>query len=65
MVNRTCKEKSCGIVFKARLADIQRGWGQFCSKRCKAIAQMYGTDVSDSTYLSNEYNGSWDEHEVP
>jgi len=30
----TCK---CGTVYFARAADIRRGWGKSCSKRCAAI----------------------------
>ena len=33
-VNRTCK---CGKEFIARLADVKRGWGNSCSKRCAAL----------------------------
>jgi hypothetical protein len=29
----------CGIGFEARVADIKRGWGRFCSKSCKAQRQ--------------------------
>lgn len=29
----------CGKEFHPRTADIKRGWGKFCSKRCKAIHQ--------------------------
>lgn len=29
----------CGKEFHPRIADIKRGWGKFCSKRCKAIHQ--------------------------
>lgn len=29
----------CGIVFHPRAADRKRGWGRFCSKRCKAKHQ--------------------------
>ena len=36
-VIRKCK--SCGGEFKPRLADVNRGWGKFCSKSCKAIKQ--------------------------
>ena len=36
MVDRKCR---CGVTFKARAADIRRGWGKFCSKRCKAVEQ--------------------------
>lgn len=30
----------CGKEFHPRTADIKRGWGKFCSKRCKAIYQI-------------------------
>ena len=29
----TCE---CGVIYKARQADIKRGWGKSCSKRCAA-----------------------------
>ena len=32
-VNKVCK---CGKNFEARLADVKRGWGKYCSKSCKA-----------------------------
>jgi hypothetical protein len=31
--------KCCGNRFEARVADINRGWGKFCSKTCKAKEQ--------------------------
>ena len=34
---------SCGCCrnqFQARTADVNRGWGKFCSKSCKAINQV-------------------------
>lgn len=34
MVDVICK---CGKKFKARQSDINRGWGKFCSKSCKAL----------------------------
>ncbi len=33
--------KNCGKHFEARKADVQRGWGKFCSKSCKASKQAY------------------------
>lgn len=33
-VNTNCK--CCGKVFSVRQADLNRGWGLFCSKSCKA-----------------------------
>jgi phage FluMu protein Com len=32
-----CRE--CKRAFLVRVSDLQRGWGLYCSKRCKAINQ--------------------------
>lgn len=37
MVDRKCK--CCGVDIRVRLADVKRGWGLYCSKRCKAVVQ--------------------------
>jgi hypothetical protein len=37
-VVRTCK--NCKAQFTARQADVNRGWAQYCSKSCKATAQV-------------------------
>lgn len=37
MVERKCKW--CRKPFQARVADVKRGWGLFCSKSCKAKKQ--------------------------
>ena len=29
----------CGKEFHPRVSDVKRGWGKFCSKKCKAIHQ--------------------------
>ncbi|WP_428383667.1 hypothetical protein [Nevskia ramosa] len=31
--------RACRKPFAARVADINRGWGKFCSKSCKATEQ--------------------------
>lgn len=36
----TYKCACCGEPFNAKPADRARGWARFCSKRCKAIAQV-------------------------
>lgn len=36
IVTQTC---ACGTSFKAKSADIRRGWGKSCSKACAAIAR--------------------------
>lgn len=35
MVDRIC-QCGCGVNFKARKADVKRGWGKFSSKACAA-----------------------------
>jgi hypothetical protein len=42
-VERKCQNKRCGAAFIARIADVQRGWGKFCSKSCKASHQEANT----------------------
>lgn len=37
MIDKTCPV--CSAAFKARTADVKRGWGKFCSKSCKAKEQ--------------------------
>ena len=37
MIEVNCKW--CKSPFKARTADVKRGWGKFCSKSCKASEQ--------------------------
>lgn len=32
----------CSIVYQARVADLKRGWGLSCSKRCSAIRREFG-----------------------
>lgn len=32
----------CGSTYEARLADLKRGWGLTCSKRCAAIRREFG-----------------------
>ena len=47
----TVKCKRCKVEFEARVADIKRGWGKFCSKSCKAVRQEQRTGQM-SNYLS-------------
>lgn len=37
MVDKKCK--CCGDDMQVRAADVARGWGLYCSKRCKAVVQ--------------------------
>lgn len=45
MVTITCKRRGCKCTKQVRQADINRGWGLFCSKRCKAIDQTQRNTV--------------------
>lgn len=40
-VEKRCK--TCKCVFYPKVTDVQRGWGKFCSKSCKAIEQTRRT----------------------
>lgn len=50
----TCQNKGCTTQFKAKPADIKRGWGRFCSKSCKAQKQ-----TRDTGYASPRGDGDW------
>lgn len=43
MVEIECHNKTCRRKKMVRRADIARGWGKFCSKRCKAVEQTRRT----------------------
>lgn len=45
--------KCCGNRFEARTADVNRGWGRFCSKSCKAIKQTKETKISGPDYRAS------------
>ena len=48
MTKMNCK--CCGKTFEARVADVNRGWGKFCSKSCKAVKQTRLTGISGPHY---------------
>ena len=54
MTNRKCK--ACGDPFKARTADVKRGWARYCSKSCKAREQE-GRTGQYRALLSREDGG--------
>lgn len=65
MVDRKCK-CGCGEVFKARVADVKRGWGKFYSKSCKARHQekrtgQYKSYLNRESYSNDDAYGSWPE----
>lgn len=45
----TCK-CGCGRKKEVRVSDIKRGWGQYFSKSCKAIAQERRTGQCAAYY---------------
>lgn len=53
MVDRVCKNKSCGAVFPAKPADVARGWALYCSKSCKAKVQE-GKTGANRAYLERQ-----------
>lgn len=54
-VDRTCENSQCGLQFHPRTADVRRGRGRFCSKRCKATQQerLGGSPTLLATSLSS------------
>ena len=58
------KCKSCKVSFMARVADRKRGWGKFCSKKCKAKKQSQ-SGGSDKYHRSSEIDPDYDaDHEA-
>lgn len=55
MVTVTCHWKGCGKHFQARQADINRGWGKFCSKRCKAMEQECRTGQNRERFTQSPH----------
>lgn len=39
---RTIMKCHCGKEYSARYADLKRGWGKSCGKRCAAIRREFG-----------------------
>ena len=56
MIERKCANKGCGKLFKARAADVARGWGKFCSKSCKAVEQE-GRTHQNAKYIRRTTGG--------
>jgi hypothetical protein len=65
------KCKCCGEPFTARVADRNRGWARYCSKRCKAIKQEQQTgqyaafknSTNDEVDDAHDWEGAgWDAH---
>lgn len=56
MVKVKCANKKCGKEFEARAADVNRGWGKFCSKSCKAIKQGRLPASKETRAMWREFN---------
>lgn len=57
-VERKCK--GCGRSFLARVADVKRGWGRFCSKSCKAKVQ----EANTGQYAKHLHGSQPDDHDT-
>jgi hypothetical protein len=52
-------EKNCEICeesFKARTRDIERGWGRFCSKKCRNINNSLKANFSNIEVINKAKN---------
>lgn len=60
MVDRHCG--GCGCRFTARQADVARGWGRFCSKRCAANPKKRegGRKLAMTRVMQTTYGGGDD-----
>lgn len=70
MIDKNCK--SCGCRIRVRVADHKRGWGNYCSKSCKATKQAkrggkyknyqkrYDKMTNDEYYLATQHPFSSD-----
>ncbi len=58
-VERKCQ--SCRLTFFPRKADVDRGWGKFCSKSCKAIKQEQRTGQYARFQNRKEGYPRWDD----
>lgn len=81
MVKVFCANKRCSQQFEVRQADINRGWGKFCSKSCKAVKQEQRTgqyrklmerqtdeikvDISDMDFGASDGGGYYDKDGLP
>lgn len=48
----TVKCQCCKTPFEARTADVNRGWGKYCSKSCKATKQYRRTRIAGAHYMA-------------
>jgi hypothetical protein len=57
MIERICK-CGCGRKFSACKADVDRGWGLYATKSCKARAQEKRTHQYSNYLNGNPYGGT-------
>ena len=62
MVDVVCKNTRCKKEFKARSADVKRGWGKFCCKSCKAVEQEKRTHQY-ANYMDRRLNATGSKHD--
>ena len=60
-IQRKCL--NCNMAITVRLADVKRGWGNFCSKRCKAISQKRRNHIFDSGLGDDPRDSKWGDHD--
>lgn len=63
MVDRNCE--CCRAPMRVRAADVARGWGRYCSKRCKARAQESRTGQHarrEHAAIMADVEVGWDAH---
>lgn len=58
------KCQCCKQPFLARIADRKRGWGKFCSKRCKAVKQERRTGQYADLIHRRSFRGTGVDHEA-
>ena len=48
----------CGAEYKAREADLKRGWGYSCSKHCAAVRRDFGLKRAKRTSRHHRQQGA-------
>lgn len=61
----TCKRTGCDKTKRVFLSDIERGWGLYCSQRCKALQQAEDTGrvgkqtIDFASAMRNKHGAGW------
>jgi hypothetical protein len=64
MTEVKCANAKCCKVFEARTADVNRGWGKFCSKSCKARRQGRLLASKETQKMWRDYNRGYDNQQA-